>query len=83
MTNLFGGWDAILRVLVIGPAAYAPWWSYIEDAMRRWPGNGGTSVGGGAGRGAVDEVRAVVLETDGSFTVVGESPVDRILPGDR
>lgn len=38
-----------------------------------------------SGKAALDEVKAVVLETDGSFTVIGETPTEDIsgLPGGR
>lgn len=169
MNNLFGGWDQILRLLVIGPLAYASMvfllrisgkrtlskmnafdfvvtialgsvlaatltdgslalstgvtamavlifsqllitalsvrvgWvervvkadpslvvlhgRLLEDAMRRSRVTEAEIAAAvrEAGKASVDQVEAVVLETDGTFAVIGETPVEAIagLPGRR
>jgi len=54
----FDGWDSLLRTVVIGVLAYVALVVCLRGAVRA------------AGLPALEEAASVVLETDGSFSVV-------------
>lgn len=75
--------DWVERVVKSDPSLVVRQGRLLEDAMRRHRVTRAEIAAAvrASGKAAIDEVEAVVLETDGSFTVIGEPPVEGISGG--
>lgn len=72
------GW--VERVIKADPSLVVLRGRMLGDALRRCRVTEAevSAAVRGAGRGTLNEVQAVVLETDGTFTVIGNAPVEGV-----